>query len=67
MKFISAGASVSGVTWKTISTPSSTSSSPVRQMLWVGATRSTWPIDVALPSPESTCPLGPRGSRAPYM
>ena len=32
-KFISAGASVSGVSWNTMRTPSTTSSSPVRVML----------------------------------
>ena len=66
-KFISAGASVSGVTWKTISTPSMTIRSPVRRMLWVGGTRLTCPIDTVLPSPESTWPLASFGRVAPYM
>jgi len=64
---IAAGASVPGVTWNTASTPSMESRVPVFETLSVGATRAGWPSETALPSPASTWPRGPRGSRAPYM
>jgi hypothetical protein len=66
-KFISAGASVPGVIWKTIRTPSTVSTWPVRVMSTVGAIRPTAPPEVAIPSPVLTCPVGLRSRRAPYM
>ncbi len=53
-KFISAGASVSGVIWNTMRTPSTTSSSPVWVMSTVGTMRPGTPSGTHLPSPEST-------------
>ena len=47
--FISAGASVPGVTWNNTSTPSIVSRVPVAEMLSVGATRLGWPSETALP------------------
>ncbi len=64
-KFISAGASALGVIWNTIRTPSTTSSSPVRVMLSVGAIRPGALNGIALPSPQSTCCRGPAGSSGP--
>jgi hypothetical protein len=66
-KFISAGASVSGVTWKTIRIPSTISSWPVWAMSTVGAISVTVPSEVVWPRPPPTCPPGPFGSSAPYM
>lgn len=66
-KFISEGASVSGVIWKTIRTPSTVSSWPVRVMSSVGGTRVIVPVDVVMPSPAPICPVGPFLSSAPYM
>ena len=43
-KFISAGASASGVFWNTIRTPPTSSSSPVSVTVSVGAIRLFWPI-----------------------
>ena len=45
-KFISAGASVPGVSWKTIRTPSTVSSWPVWVMSTVGGIRVTVPVEV---------------------
>mgnify|MGYP000096907743 CR=1 FL=1 len=53
-KFISAGASVSGVSWKITRTPSRTSSSPVNVMSVVGASNPGGPIGTPVPSPQST-------------
>ena len=66
-KFISAGASVPGVSWKTMRTPSSVSSWPVRMMSWVGGTRLTVPFEVVMPRPALICPSADFGSRSPYM
>lgn len=56
-----------GVSWKTIRTPSTVSTCPVRLMSTVGAIRPTLPVDVVCPSPQPICPAGPFGSAAPYM
>ena len=45
-KFISAGASVPGVIWNTMRTPSRTSSSPVRVMSTVGGTSEIVPVEL---------------------
>ncbi len=66
-KFISAGASVPGVSWKTIRTPSTVSSCPVRVTSRVGGISETVPVEVVIPSPALTCPSGDLGSRSPYM
>ena len=55
-KFISAGASVPGVIWKTIRTPSTISSWPVWVMSTVGAISETRPCEVVRPSPAPTWP-----------
>ena len=62
---ISAGASVSGVSWKIISTPSMVCSSMASLMTCVGGISVTVPREVTLPRPASTWPRGPFGSRAP--
>ncbi len=62
---ISAGASVWGVSWKTMRTPSTTSSLPVKVMSCVGAMRPAGWSGMALPSPASTWPSGPGGSSGP--
>ena len=64
-KFISAGASVSGVSWYTTRTPSITISSPVKVMSRFGAMRVLGPMGIELPSPQSTWPRGPGGSNGP--
>ena len=64
-KFISAGASVSGVSWNTILMPSTTSSWPVWVMSSVGAIRPARASGVALPRPQSMWPRGPGGSNGP--
>ena len=66
-KFISAGASVPGVIWNSIRTPSTTSSEPVAPTSSVGAIRPKVPSGVVWPSPLPTSPCGPLGRRAPYM
>ncbi len=66
-KFISAGASVPGVIWNTILTPSTTSSVPVSQISSVGGMSPTVPTAVVLPSPASTWPLSPVASRGANM
>ncbi len=67
-KFISAGASVPGVRWNSISTPSMVWVSPVTVTSWVGASKPLDPkIGVPRPSPESTWPRSVRGSSIPYM
>ena len=58
-KFISAGASVSGVSWKMMRMPSTTSSSPVNVMSSVGAMRPGELSGTPLPRPQSTWPFGP--------
>ena len=62
---ISAGASVSGASWKTISMPSIVCVSIGCSMLCVGAISPAVPRATPLPSPASTWPRGPRGSRLP--
>ena len=62
---ISAGASVSGVTWNTISTPSSRWVSKGSPIVTVGGIKLTVPREVPLPRPASTWPRGPLGSVAP--
>ncbi len=64
-KFISAGASVSGVSWKTISMPSMQCRSTGCSMLIVGAIRLLVPRPMALPRPLSTCERGPGASVGP--
>ncbi len=66
-KFISAGASVPGVSWNVMRTPSTTSSVPVSTISSVGATSPTVPSGVPLPRPASTWPVGEAGRSAPYM
>ena len=66
-KFISAGASVPGVSWKTKRMPSTVSSWPVSVISTVGAHSELRPTDVVKPSPQPTCARGPRSSIAPYM
>ena len=61
-KFISAGASVPGVSWKTIRTPSTVSSWPVSAMSRLGGIRVTVPSEVVCPRPAPTWPSGPRSS-----
>ncbi len=65
--FISAGASVPGVSWKTIRTPSTVSVWPVARTSRLGAMRPTLPRDVVWPRPQPICPSGPLGRAAPYM
>ena len=62
---ISAGASVSGVSWNTISIPSIVWVSNGSCTMRVGGMSVTVPREVALPSPASTWPRGPRGRVAP--
>ena len=62
---ISAGASVSGVSWNTISTPSMRCVSIGSLTMRVGGMRVTVPREVALPRPVSTWPRGPLGNVGP--
>ena len=64
--FISAGASVPGVFWNTIRTPSIVSSSMSSTMSTVGGIRPAAPAATPLPIAWSTCPNGLRSSRVPY-
>ncbi len=64
--FISAGASVPGVFWKTMRTPSIVSSSKSSSMTCVGAIRPSLPEARALPIAESTWPNGLTGRTVPY-
>jgi hypothetical protein len=66
-KCISEGASVSGVSWKTIFTPSTVNSVGVLSMITLGSIRVIVPIEFVLPRPASTWPRGPRGSSMPYI
>jgi hypothetical protein len=66
-KFISLGASVPGVSWKSILTPSTTSRCPVFVTYSVGRTSETVPVLVVCPRPAPTWPAGPLASAAPYM
>ncbi len=66
-KFISEGASVPGVSWKTIRTPSTVSSCPVRVMSTVGGISVTVPVEVVMPRPAPIWPSGAFGRRSPYM
>ncbi len=65
--FISAGASVPGVIWKRMRTPSTVSSWPVSVMSRLGGTRVIVPSEVVWPRPAPSCPSGPRSSIAPNM
>ncbi len=56
-KFISDGASVPGVIWKAIRTPSRVSCWPVWVMSRVGAIRPTVPVEVPGPSPTPMVPV----------
>ena len=53
-KFISAGASVPGVSWKTISMPSTVSRWPVSVTSSVGGIRLTVPSEAVCPRPDPT-------------
>ena len=64
-KFISAGASVSGVSWKTISMPSMVCRSTACVMSMFGAIRLVVPRPIALPRPLSTCERGPGAEVGP--
>ncbi len=66
-KFISAGASVPGVNWNMISRPSIIIVWPVAVMSSVGSISVTAPVDVVCPRPAPICPLGPLGTRLPYI
>ena len=66
-KFISAGASVPGVSWNSISTPSTVSVWPVSVIVSVGWMSEIVPSEFVFPSPASTWPRGPRSRVAPYM
>ncbi len=65
--FISAGASLPGVSWKVIRTPSTVSTWPVAAISTVGGISVIVPSEVVWPSPAPSWPSGPRGSSAPYM
>ncbi|MNE56716.1 hypothetical protein D3C80_1516450 [compost metagenome] len=65
--FISAGASVPGVIWKTIFTPSMVSSWPVRLTYSVGSISVRALVGTVWPRPALTLPCASRGSSAPYM
>ncbi len=62
---ISAGASVSGASWNTISIPSMRCASIGASTMRVGGMSVTVPRDVTLPRPASTWPRGPLGKVAP--
>ncbi|MNN73776.1 hypothetical protein D3C81_1899230 [compost metagenome] len=64
---ISTGASVPGVIWNTIFTPSRVSSWPVFSISSVGWIRVVLPVDTVTPIPALTPPCGLRGSKAPNM
>jgi len=66
-KFISAGASVPGVSWNSISTPSTVSCWPVCVISAVGGISDTVPVEVVMPSPAPIWPSGDLASSAPYM
>lgn len=63
----SAGASVPGVSWKTMRMPSTVSLCPVRVTSRVGGIRPVVPVDVVCPSPAPIRPRAPAGRAAPYM
>ena len=66
-RFISAGASVPGVNWNSIRTPSMVRISPVAVMLSLGGTSVTVPRARVGPSPDETWPVGDRGNSQPNM
>src|SRR5664279_5208340 len=66
-KFISAGASVPGVSWNSMTTPSTVSRCPVRVTSMVGGIKEMVPVDVVWPKPAPIWPLAALGSSAPYM
>ncbi|MNN25235.1 hypothetical protein D3C81_1386980 [compost metagenome] len=63
--FISAGASVPGVSWNTIFTPSITISCPSLAIVSVGGSRVTVPGAPRMPRPPASRPCGWIGSEAP--
>ncbi|WP_372470261.1 hypothetical protein [Streptomyces hydrogenans] len=66
-KFISSWASVPGVIWNRIRTPSRVTSSPVPVMYRVGAIRPTVPSETVSPSPQPTWAVASLGRVEPYM
>src|SRR5262249_47959074 len=62
---ISAGASVSGASWNTISTPSIRCVSKAPSMTRVGGIKVTVPREVTLPPPPGPRPAGPLGRGPP--
>ncbi|MEZ5217895.1 MAG: hypothetical protein R2715_15225 [Ilumatobacteraceae bacterium] len=64
-KFISAGASVSGVSWNSTRTPSMSRTVPVSVISSVGAINPENQNGTPLPRPQSTCPRGLAGSSGP--
>ena len=64
--FISAGASVPGVSWNSSSTPSMVIFSPVFVISKVGAMKDTVPVDWPMPMPWASLPSGPGVRRTPY-
>ena len=65
-KCISAGASVSGVSWNSMRTPSRVSSCPVSVISTVGGTIEMDPTGTPLHKPWSTWPRGSQFSNMPY-
>ena len=63
-KFISAGASVPGVTWKTTRTPSIVASCPVWVTSTVGAISEMVPLEVVMPRPAADLAGRPAGRSA---
>ena len=66
-KFISAGASVFGVFWNTISTPSTVSVWPVWVTSSVGGINETVPDELVWPNPLPIWPAGPRRRGAVHV
>jgi hypothetical protein len=64
--FISRGASVLGVYWNTIGTPSTSNSSISSETKRVGAIRPVAPAGMRWPNPYVTKPCWPEGSSRPY-
>jgi len=63
-KFISAGASVPGVTWNTTRTPSMVASWPVSVTSTVGTINDMVPNEVAIPRPQPIWPVALAGRSA---
>lgn len=64
-KFISDGASVPGVIWKTNRTPSTVSVCPVWVTSIVAGSSAGVPVEAVKPSPMPTSPAGPRSRFMP--